>query len=124
MSNHSKRTFGSVDAATTSDKQPVLAPIQALFDGIAQRDKSAMLKVLLPDGGATIIRNGQILQFNLRALVERLAARTERSEERIYDSFNLVRRDERWLIAGVANNSRPAATNVWKRMAGERAAIQ
>jgi hypothetical protein len=150
MSNHSKRTFGSVDAATTSDKQPVLAPIQALFDGIAQRDKSAMLKVLLPDGGATIIRNGQILQFNLRALVERLAARTERSEERIYDSlirthdeiatvwdpliridddiamvwaryeflvhggihhygtnvFNLVRRDERWLIAGVANNSR------------------
>jgi hypothetical protein len=109
-----------------------------------------MLKVLLPDGGATIIRNGQILQFNLRALVERLAARTERSEERIYDSlirthdeiatvwdpliridddiamvwaryeflvhggihhygtnvFNLVRRDERWLIAGVANNSR------------------
>ena len=41
-------------------------------DGIAQRDKTAMLEVLLPDGGATIIRNGQILQFNLRALVERL----------------------------------------------------
>jgi hypothetical protein len=118
-------------------------------DGIAQRDKTAMLEVLLPDGGATIIRNGQILQFNLRALVERLPAHTERSEERIYDSliqiddeiatvwdpliridddiamvwaryeflihggihhygtnvFNLVRRDERWLIAGVANNS-------------------
>jgi hypothetical protein len=126
------------------------APIQALFDGIAQRNKTAMLEVLLPDGGATIVRNGQILQFNLRALVERLAAHTERSEERIYDSlirtddeiatvwdplirmdediamvwaryeflihggihhygtnvFNLVRRDERWLIAGVANNSR------------------
>ena len=86
MSNHSKRTFGSVDAATTSDKQPVLAPIQALFDGIAQRDKSAMLKVLLPDGGATIIRNGQILQFNLRALVERLAARTERPVCRVWSN--------------------------------------
>ncbi len=32
-----------------------------------------MLEVLLPDGGATIIRNGPIRQFNLRALVERLA---------------------------------------------------
>jgi hypothetical protein len=150
MSNHSKRTFGSVDSATTSDEQPVLAPIQALFDSIAQRDKTAMLEVLLPDGGATIIRNGQIFQFNLRALVERLAACTERSEERIYDPlirmgneiemvwdpfiriqddsamvwaryeflidggihhygtnvFNLVRRDEHWLIAGVEDNSR------------------
>jgi hypothetical protein len=56
-------------------------------DGIAQRDKTAMLEVLLPDGGATIIRNGQILEFNLRALVEATACHTERSEERIYESL-------------------------------------
>ncbi len=46
-----------------------------------------MLEVLLPDGGATIIRNGQILEFNLRALVEATACHTERSEERIYESL-------------------------------------
>ena len=43
--------------------------LRPLLNGFAKRDKKAMLDVLLPDGGTTIIANGQVLQFNLRQLV-------------------------------------------------------
>jgi hypothetical protein len=138
MTNHSKQTLDSVDAAAALEEQAVLAPIQALVDSVAKRDKKAMLDVLLPDGATTVIRNGQVFQFNLRGLVDRLPAGTRRIEERIYDPliridndiamvwaryeflidgqvvqygtdlFNLIHYDERWLIAGVAYNSRHA----------------
>jgi Putative lumazine-binding len=136
MTNHSKQTLDSVDAAAALEEQAVLAPIQALVGSAARRDKKAMLDVLLPDGGTAVVMNGKVLQFSLRGLVDRLPAGTRRIEERIYDPliridndiamvwaryeflidgqvvqygtdlFKLIHCDKRWLIAGIAYNSR------------------
>jgi hypothetical protein len=35
------------------EEQAVLAPILAFFDGMAKRDKTAMLEVVLAQGGLT-----------------------------------------------------------------------
>ena len=122
--------------AATAEEQAVLAPLQALFDGMAKRDKAAINAVLLPDGGATLIRNGKIIQFRLGTFADRMPASTTPIEERIHDPLiridddiamiwapyeflvdgqvdhcgtdvvNLVRRDGKWMIAGIADNSR------------------
>ena len=60
--------------AQTLDEQAVLAPIHALFDGLAKGDRAAILAPLTPNGGATLYRGGQFLQLSLNALVDRLAA--------------------------------------------------
>jgi hypothetical protein len=126
----------STAKTVSSEEEAVLAPIRALFDGITKHDKAAMLDQLLPDGGATIIRNGQIIQFRLGALVDRLPPENVQVEEHIYDPLiridndialvwapykvllagkvdhcgtdvvNLVRKNNRWFIAGIADNSR------------------
>jgi hypothetical protein len=79
--------------ALTSEEQAVLVPIQDLFDGIAKRNRDAMKRVVLPEGGATIIRHNQILHFTLEALCERPFPPDALSlEEKIYDP--LVRIDD------------------------------
>jgi len=79
--------------ALTPEEQAVLVPIQDLFDGIAKRDRDAMKRVVLPEGGATIIRHNQILHFTLEALCERSFPPDALSlEEKIYDP--LVRIDD------------------------------
>lgn len=136
MRNHSKQTFERVDAPAKEKEYPVLAPILALLDSVARRDRKAMLETLLPNGSTTVIRSGQVSQFNLLQLVDRLPGGTLKIEERIYDPivlidediamvwaryefvvdgkvlqygtdlFNLVLCDQRWLIAGISYNSR------------------
>jgi hypothetical protein len=79
--------------ALTPEEQAVLVPIQDLFDGIAKRDRDAMKRVVLPEGGATIIRHNQILHFTLEALCKRPFPPDALSlEEKIYDP--LVRIDD------------------------------
>jgi hypothetical protein len=122
--------------AATAQEKAVLAPIQALFDAFARHDKAAASQQLLPDGGASIIRDGKILQFRLGTLVDRIPPDTIKVEERIRhpliridheiamvwapyetlvndkvdhcgtDLFNLIQVEGRWMIAGVADNSR------------------
>jgi hypothetical protein len=65
MSNHSKPLSEFAYAAATPEEQAVLAPIQSLFDGVAKRDRKAMLDVLLPDGTTTIVINGRV--FSVRS---------------------------------------------------------
>jgi hypothetical protein len=129
----------SLSAATPEDKA-VLAPLHAIFDGIAKRNVNTIRDQLLPGGTATLIRNGQVLQLHFDAFVARLSEvfsrSPERIEERIYDPLvridddiaiiwapydvligdkvdhcgtnivNLIHRDGRWLISGLADNSR------------------
>jgi hypothetical protein len=129
----------SLYAATPEDRA-VLAPLQAIFDGIAKRNINTIREQLLPGGTATLIRNGQILQLHFDTFVARLAEVFSQSpepiEERIYDPLvridddiaiiwapyevlsggkihhcgtnivNLIHRDGRWLISGLADNSR------------------
>jgi hypothetical protein len=79
--------------ALTPEEQAVLIPIQELFDGIAKRNRDAMKSVVLPEGGATIIRHNQILHFTLKTLCERpLPSGAVSLEEKIYDP--LVRIDD------------------------------
>src|ERR1700744_5095275 len=58
--------------AHSRDEQAVRATVQRFLGGIANRDKEAMLEVVLPDGGATLLRDGQPLYMNLRGVVERI----------------------------------------------------
>src|SRR5258708_5920815 len=77
----------------TPEEQAVLVPIQDLFDGIAKRNVEAMKRVVLPEGGATIIRHNQVLHFTLKTLCERPFPPGPLSvEEKIYDP--LVRIDD------------------------------
>jgi hypothetical protein len=122
--------------ATTSEERAVLAPVQAMFDGMARHDKAAILAAVLPDGNAALLRDGKVHQVRLGDFAEHLPTGPEKIEERIRDPqiridndiavvwapyeylidgkvhhcgtdvFNLVHQDGRWLIAGVADNSR------------------
>ncbi len=75
--------------ALTPEEKAVLVPIQDL----SKRDRDAMKRVVLPEGGATIIRHNQILHFTLEALCERSFPPDALSlEEKIYDP--LVRIDD------------------------------
>lgn len=125
----------------TPDERAVLAPLQNVLDGIAKGDKAAVRNQLLPGGSATLIRNGQILQLHFDSFVERISTSTQKLEERIHDPLiridddiaiiwapyefliegkidhrgtdvvNLVRHDGRWMIAGIADNSRKVQDN-------------
>jgi hypothetical protein len=130
--------FGIRLRAATAEQRAVIAPLQALLDGLAKHDRTAVRDQLLPGGMATLLHNGQPLQLHFDAFVERLPGpgETRKLEERIFDPvvridddiaviwtpydflidgkidhcgtdlINLIRRDNRWLISGIADNSR------------------
>lgn len=78
--------------AATPDEQAVLAPITALFDGMAKRDATAMKKPLLPGGSLVLMRDGKPVQMSFEAFADRVGKPgTTQIEERIHDP--LVRID-------------------------------
>jgi hypothetical protein len=130
-------SLASAADATPRDEKAVLAPLQALLDGLAKRDKALVMEQLLPGGSATLMRDGKPLQLAFDVLADRLTQPgTVPREERINDPLvriddniaiiwspyvftidgkldhcgtdivNLVRLDGKWLIAGLADNSR------------------
>ena len=123
--------------AATSEEQAVLAPVKAMFDGMAKRDAEAIKQPLLPGGTMVLMRDGKPTQMTFEAFADRVGRPgTTHIEERIHDPlvridhdlamvwarfevvvdgkvdhcgtdlFNLVRQDEEWLIAGVADTAR------------------
>ena len=75
----------------------LMAPLQALLDGLAKRDKDLMASQLLPGGSATLMRNGKPVQLAFDAFVERLSTPgTDAREERIIHP--LVRIDDNIAI--------------------------
>lgn len=123
------RTF-----AQSAEEQAVLAPIHAMFDGMAKRDAVAIKAPTLPGGMMVLMRDGKPAQMTFEAFAERVGKpSTTQIEERIHDPlirvdndlavvwapfeflvngkvdhcgtdlFNLVRVDERWMIASVAD---------------------
>lgn len=77
------------------EQQAVLAPLLALLDGLRRRDREAMLAQVMPDGGATIIRDGRVLHYSLRTLFEREFPPGEVDEQstiRRYGSTTISRR--------------------------------
>jgi hypothetical protein len=78
--------------AATQDEQAVLAPVQALFDGMAKRDAAAIKAPLLPGGTMVLMRDGKPVQMTFDAFADRVGKpSTTHIEERIHDP--LVRID-------------------------------
>ena len=78
--------------AVTPEEQAVLAPVQAMFDGMAKRDAAAIKEPLLPGGTMVLMRDGKPTQMTF----DDFAARVGRPgmtaiQERIHDP--LVRID-------------------------------
>jgi hypothetical protein len=78
--------------ASTKEEQAVLAPITAMFDGMAKRDAAAIKKPLLPGGGMVLMRDGKPTQMTFDAFADAVGKPGKSQiEERIHDP--LVRID-------------------------------
>jgi Putative lumazine-binding len=78
--------------AATSGEQAVLAPVKAMFDGMAKRDAAAIKEPLLPGGTMVLMRDGKPTQMTFEAFADRVGRPgTTHIEERIRDP--LVRID-------------------------------
>jgi hypothetical protein len=78
--------------AATSEEQAVLAPVKAMFDGMAKRDAEAIKQPLLPGGTMVLMRDGKPTQMRFEAFADRVGRPgTTHIEERIHDP--LVRID-------------------------------
>lgn len=78
--------------AATPEEQEVLAPVKAMFDGMAKRDAAAIKEPLLPGGTMVLMRDGKPSQMTCESFADRVARPgTTQIEERIHDP--LVRID-------------------------------
>jgi hypothetical protein len=78
--------------AATPEEEAVLAPVKAMFDGMAKRDAAAIKEPLLPGGTMVLMRDGKPVQMTLEAFADRVGKPgTTQIEERIHDP--LVRID-------------------------------
>jgi len=73
------------------ETEAVLKTVQDFLDGIENRDKEAMLRLVLPDGGATLLRDGQPLHMSMRGVVERIPFDPDQVKvESIHDPVVLI----------------------------------
>ncbi len=78
--------------ASSPEEQAVLAPVKAMFDGMAKRDAEALKKPLLPGGTMVLMRDGKPVRMTFDDFATRVATPgTTHIEERIHDP--LVRID-------------------------------
>jgi hypothetical protein len=76
----------------SAEEQAVLAPIHAMFDGMAKRDAAAIKVPTLPGGTMVLMREGKPAQTTFEAFAERVGKPGKTQiEERIHDP--LVRID-------------------------------
>jgi hypothetical protein len=59
-------------SAPNADEQAVLAPVQALFDAMANRDAAGMKAQTLPGGTMVLMRDGKPLQLTLDSFADRV----------------------------------------------------
>jgi hypothetical protein len=84
--------WGVAVYAAGTEEQAVLAPVHAMFDGMAARDAAAIKAPWLAGGTLTLMRDGKAAQMTVEAFAERVGKpSTVRIEERIHDP--LVRID-------------------------------
>jgi hypothetical protein len=77
---------------SAKEAEAVMAPITAMFDGMAKRDAAAIKKPLLPGGGLVLMRDGKPTQMTFDAFAEAVGKPGKAQiEERIHDP--LVRID-------------------------------
>jgi len=126
----------TTSSAAEADDKAVLAPIQAFFDGMASYDSAAIRATVQPEGSVALLRKGKVVRMTLGEFADHMKPAKDRIEERIYDplvrvdgdlaivwapydflvngqvkhcgtdAVNLARIEGRWLITGIADNSR------------------
>ncbi len=70
----------------TQDEMAVLAPIQAMFDGMAHRDAAAIKAPWLPGGVLVLVQQGVLSQVTIENVANRIATSgTTHIEERIHN---------------------------------------
>jgi len=80
--------------AVTPEDQAVLAPVKAMFDGMAKRDADAIKEPLLPGGTMVLMRDGKPVQMTLEVFADRIGKPgTTRIEERIHDPLIRIDND-------------------------------
>jgi hypothetical protein len=77
--------------AATTDEHSVFIPINAMFDGMAKRDASAIEAAALPGATLVLMQYGTLEQITFADFAERVGKGTTHMEERIHDP--LVRID-------------------------------
>ena len=58
--------------AATPEEQAVLAPVKALFDGMAKRRTAAIKDPLLPGGMMVLMRDGKPIQMTFEDFADRV----------------------------------------------------
>src|SRR5215475_10816494 len=72
--------------ADSSQDQAVLAPIQAMFDGMSARDAAAIKKPTLPGGVMVLMRDGKPTQMTFEDFATRVGKPgPKKIEEKIHD---------------------------------------
>ena len=87
--------FAAIAAhAATPEEQAVLAPVQAMFDGMAHRDAAAIRVPLLPGGSLVLMRDGKPVRMSFEDFATRVARPgTTKIEERIHDPIIRIDND-------------------------------
>ena len=79
---------------SAKDAQAVMAPIAAMFDGMAKRDVAAIKKPLLPGGGMVLMHDGKPTQMTFDAFADAVGKPGKAQiEERIHDPLVRVDND-------------------------------
>jgi hypothetical protein len=80
--------------AATPEEQAVLAPVQAMFDGMAKRDAAAIKEPWLAGGTLVLMRDGKPSQMTFEAFADRVGRPgTTKIEERIHDPLIRIDND-------------------------------
>jgi len=81
-------------SSATTEEQEVLAPVMALFDGMAKRDAEAVRKPLLAGGTMVLMRDGKPTQMTFEDFANRVGKPgTTQIEERIHHPLVRVDHD-------------------------------
>jgi putative lumazine-binding protein len=127
-------TFAVTSIHALAQDSVVLAPIDAMFQGMTDRNPAAIKAAALPGTTLILMRDGKPEQMTIEAFAEHLNKPSKTHiEERIHDPlvridndlamvwapfeflvdgtpdhcgtdlFNLVKIDDKWLIAGIAD---------------------
>ena len=80
--------------ASTPEEQAVLAPVTAMFDGMAKRNAAAIKEPLLPGGTMVLMRDGRPTQMTFEDFADRVGKPgTTKIEERIHDPLIRIDND-------------------------------
>jgi hypothetical protein len=80
--------------AATPEEQAVLAPVQAMFDGMAKRDAAAIKEPWLAGGMLVLMRDGKPTQMTFETFADRVGRPgTTKIEERIHDPLIRIDND-------------------------------